>query len=32
MIEELLKILYPAHHGLASDNVRVDYKLNRVFS
>lgn len=27
MIEELLKILYPAHHGLASDNVRVDYKL-----
>ena len=27
MIEELLKILYPAHHGLATDNVHVDYSL-----
>lgn len=27
MIEELLKILYPAHYGLATDNVHVDYSL-----
>lgn len=30
MIEELLKILYPAHHGLASDNVRVDPQIRNL--
>ena len=31
MIEELLKILYPAHYGFATDNVHVDYSLKSGF-